>query len=489
MSQLTRPIVVAASIAAACAGAVLAIGPSAQAPAEALQSSERLSPVVQVVAKVSPSVVNVSTEQRVDNPFHPPGPAGSPRSVPGLSDGTEIDPSAGRGGTADQFVHNSLGSGVIIDPRGYILTNEHVLWRASRVQVTLADRRRFDAEVVGVDPRSDLAVLRIAATEPLPAIRAGTSTDLMIGETVIAIGNPYGLSNTVTTGVVSALNRSVRAGDRVYSDFVQTDASINPGNSGGALLSIEGELIGINTAIVNEGLGIGFAIPVDRARKVFDDLVRYGEIRPAWLGLDVKDLSDQGFAAIAAPGELDAGGAVSIPSPGAQVRRVYAGGPAEKAGITAGDLISRMGSDRITSRTDFETMASRLKPGERVVATIRRGTSERKVEVAATEFPLDLAEAYLADQLGLEVGEIPEEVRSRYPAGSLDGVYITNVRNRSRAHLSGLERGDVLRGIYDRHVSDLDGLRKAVRRLVGREAVLLKVVRGRYQYHVSIDLS
>ena len=461
------------------AAAVVALTLAAGAPV----SPVRRSPVVKVVEQVSPSVVNISTEQKVENPFHP---SSLDNFFSKLREGT----GPGGDGSQAQYTENSLGSGVLVDPRGYILTNEHVIWRASRVSVTLADRRKFDAEVIGVDPRSDLAVLKIEASGPLPAATLGHSGDLMIGETVIAIGNPYGLSNTVTIGVVSSLKRSVKAGDRVYSDFVQTDASINPGNSGGALLNIEGALIGINTAILGEGQGIGFAIPVDRARKVFEDLIRYGEVRVAWLGLDVKDLDDGDYAAIAgAAGVPEAGGAVSVAAPGVIVRRVYAGSPAEKAGLSAGDLVMKLGDEPIRSRTDFETALSRFKSGDQVDMAWRKGNGQRHATLAAGEFPPELAVDYFADQIGVEVSEIPQDVRQRYTGTALDGVIVTRVRNRSRAYFSGLEPGDIVRGIHGMQVKDLASLKLAVPRIVGRSAVLLKVLRGRYQYNVTIEMT
>ncbi len=468
----------------AAAAAALCLSASTAAATAPLPSSDRRSPIVRVVESASPAVVNISTEQRVDNPFHRSGLDGFFSKM--------LDPSAPdpAGPPGDEYVQNSLGSGVIIDPRGYILTNEHVLWRASRVHVVMSDRRKFDAEVVGVDPRSDLAVLRIdTGDRPLTAVRAGTSSDLMIGETVIAIGNPYGLSNTVTTGVVSALARSIKAGDRVYSDFIQTDASINPGNSGGPLLNVDGELIGINTAILDEGQRIGFAIPVDRARKVVDDLIRYGEIRVAWLGLDVRDLSDRDYANLVArdPAE-DEPAAVSVPAPGAPIRRIYAGGPAEAAGLEVGDLVTALGDEMVSSRTDFETAASKLKPADKITVSYRRGTADRKTEMTAAGFPDSIAEEYLADQLGLEFGDIPAEWLRRYPGLPADGVVVIQVRNRSRGFFAGLERGDILRGIDDSRVARMADLSQAAARIVGRDAVLLKVVRGRFQYNVTVDL-
>src|SRR5262249_34570209 len=185
----------------------------------------------------------------------------------------------------------SLGTGVIITKDGFVLTNEHVLAGATQTRVTLSDGRQFDAELVGGDPASDLAVVRVKTGEPLPTPKLGDSDDVMIGESVIAIGNPFGLNSTVTTGVLSAVNRSIRGDGREYHGFLQTDASINPGNSGGPLLNMDGEVIGITTAILGNAQGIGFAIPINRARRVVDDLIQHGEVQPAWLGIFLQELT------------------------------------------------------------------------------------------------------------------------------------------------------------------------------------------------------
>src|SRR2546427_7411591 len=237
--------------------------------------------VVEAVEKASPAVVNVSTEQIVEQHRSPfPFPQ-DPFFEEFFRDFADPRPR--------RFKTTSLGSGVIVAADGTIMTNVHVIERASRVHVMLNDQREFDAPLVGADADADLAILRVKAGGDLPHIPFGTSADLMIGETVIAIGNPFGLSHTVTTGVVSAVGRSLRDEDRTYTDFIQTDASINPGNSGGPLLNIRGELVGIDTAIYGKAQGIGFAIPVDRARRVMKDLVSYGEVRHAWIGLVVQE--------------------------------------------------------------------------------------------------------------------------------------------------------------------------------------------------------
>ncbi|HYB53798.1 MAG TPA: trypsin-like peptidase domain-containing protein, partial [Thermoanaerobaculia bacterium] len=251
------------------AAAVLMLSLAGQTFASPLPS--RRNEVVEVVEKVAPSVVNIAAEQIV-------------RQRPSMFDEFffGLDPRQRRERS------QSLGSGVIIDPKGIILTNDHVISGASKIIATTKSGQELECEVVGSDADNDLAVLRTRKTvAPLPAIRLGTSSDLMIGETVVAIGNPFGLSNTVTAGVLSALGRSVRGNEnqRLYTDFIQIDAPINPGNSGGPVVNIQGDLIGIATAIIGGAQGIGFAIPVDRAKRIKDDLLAFGEVRAVWVGL------------------------------------------------------------------------------------------------------------------------------------------------------------------------------------------------------------
>src|SRR5688572_4303380 len=244
-------------------------GPRQQAPAiPPSVSAARRSPVAVVAHNVLPAVVNIETEatirRRQADPFFDP---------------------FGIFGGGQPRVSQSLGSGFVWSADGIVVTNNHVVEGASRITVNFQDGTRLPATLLGVDPDSDLAVLRVNA-KSLTAAPIGTSADLMIGETVVAVGNPFGLSGTVTTGVVSALGRSVPSAEagRTFTDFIQTDASINPGNSGGPLLNIEGRVIGINVAIYAQAQGIGFAIPVDRARKVIQDLLQYGEVHSAWVG-------------------------------------------------------------------------------------------------------------------------------------------------------------------------------------------------------------
>src|SRR5215472_14671814 len=235
---------------------VLALGLLA-VPAARADVARRRTAVVDVVQKVGPAVVFIGTEQVVDRRMR-----GSPLEEFLFGDG----------GRRERQTVQSLGSGVIIDASGTIVTNDHLIRGASAVHVMLADGRQIDAEVVGADAQNDLAVLRIQSKTALPAAKLGTSSDLMIGETVVAIGAPFGLTKTVTSGVLSAMGRSFKANDQLYIDFLQTDAAINPGNSGGPLLNLDGEVIGINTAIFSGAQGIGFAIPVDKVRRIVQEL-------------------------------------------------------------------------------------------------------------------------------------------------------------------------------------------------------------------------
>jgi S1-C subfamily serine protease len=315
----------------------------------------RRSKVVEAVERASPAVVNISTEQTV---VQRPMPFPDPFFEEFFRDFFDARPR--------RSTRTSLGSGVIVRADGTILTNEHVILRGGRIHVTLADGHEYDAKLVGRDPDSDLAVLRIDTGRQLPFIALGSSDDLMIGETVIAIGNPFGLSHTVTTGVVSAIKRSLRTGGRTYTDFVQTDASINPGNSGGPLLNILGELIGINTAIYGSAQGIGFAIPVDRVRRALGDLVSGRKTAApdanqlSWelLGLQVRD-----------------GGQALV------VARVRPGSAAERVGIERGDVLLGLDGEALDSLDALGRRLDDARDHGGVVLSVGRGQRRYDIQL------------------------------------------------------------------------------------------------------------
>ena len=280
-------------------------------------------------------------------------------------------------GFEQRYKRTSLGSGVIIDgKRGFILTNAHVIEKMGTIMAVLKDKREFKAHIVGADPDSDLAVLRISSKDPLPAIEMGNSDDLMIGETVFAIGNPFGFSNTVTTGVISATHRSIRTESTVYHNFIQTDASINPGNSGGPLLNVNGELIGINTAIFAKAQGIGFAIPINKAKRIVSDLIRYGEVVPAWSGITVQDI-DERIAQYLHLSHAD----------GVLVTEIEKNSPAFKSGIQNNDIILAIETKTIQSVENYQNIMKGVAAGDTIRLRLWRNKREINVSVKTEVFP------------------------------------------------------------------------------------------------------
>jgi serine protease Do len=406
-------------------------------------SSSRRTPVVAVAEKVSPAVVNISAESIV----------------------RDVDPFFG-GILSPRRRAQALGSGLIIDANGIVLTNEHVIEGASRVSVTLRDGRELEAEVLGSDRDADLAVLRVA-TKGLPAIPLGHSGDLLIGETVVAIGNPFGLSHTVTAGVLSAVGRTVpsESGQRMFTDFLQTDASINPGNSGGPLVNIAGDVIGINTAIVSGANGIGFAIPADRARRVVEDLLRFGELQPLWTGAQLLTVDP----------ELARRYDVSVKH-GALVRKVYPGSPAAVAGLEAKDVVTSAAGHPVASREDLTTALYSVPAGSPLQLEIRRGERLLKLAVKPARPPAGLGLTILERTVGLTV------------SASRSELAVDRVVRGSSADRKGLRRGDVVLGANGQRVSSTEELSREVLRGLDRGSLLLAVERGNFVYNLDFSL-
>jgi Do/DeqQ family serine protease len=434
--------------------------------------SLRESAVVKAVRKVSPAVVNISSEfearKRV-NPFY--GFGMDPNFDSFFRD--FFDP-----GFEQKYKRSSLGSGVIIDgKRGFILTNKHVIIKSSTITVALKDGREFKAQIIGADPDSDLAVLRISPKKDLPAIDMGNSDNLMIGETVIAIGNPFGFSNTVTTGVISATNRSIKVDDTFYHDFIQTDASINPGNSGGPLLNIYGELIGINTAIYAKAQGIGFAIPINKARRIVTDLIKYGEVIPAWIGVIIQDLDNelaQYLKATAVKGVL--------------VKKIEKSGPAHKAGIREGDIIRSIGSRKILAQNDFNTAMSNISAGETIKITIWRDGKTKEISVKSSSFPMELALDLAKNILGVSVKNLSKKNRYIYKTYTQEGVVIAEINRHSYLARIGARPGDVIRQMDELTIKSIDDFKKAIVKYRKKTSLVIVLQRQDQLYNITIKL-
>ena len=422
--------------------------------------------VVRAVEQASAAVVNISAEQihEQQSPFS--RGAGDPFFDQFFRD--FFDSFGPR-----QYKTQSLGSGVIISPEGYILTNDHVVSKAAKITVRLADQREFSATLVGSDPKSDLAVLLIKADPAPPYIGMGRADDLLIGESVIAIGNPFGLSHTVTTGVVSAVNRSIRTGNRTYQDFIQTDASINPGNSGGPLLNINGELIGINTAIYQKAEGIGFAIPIDRARRIYEDLVTYGRVNKPWVGIFLQDLTPS----------LARHFGVS-PEEGVLISKVVKGGPGDRAGVREGDLIVQIGTRRVKNREGYLSLIEGYRPGEKIpISLLRKGTPHR-MDLKSEALTPEVSLAISREWLGLDISQIPS--RKKGQAIPAAGVIVSAVDEHAEAYRTGIRPGDIIRQVNNIEIESMADYQRAMEQVLNTESLVLLVIRESRGYYVTL---
>jgi Do/DeqQ family serine protease len=444
--------------------ALTLLGPAAFARPPALPRAEgrpsqgRRTPVVAAVEKVRGAVVNVSAEELVRIRVR-----SRPSSARDLLFGDLFERPRYRKG----YAVTSLGSGVIVSPDGYVLTNNHVVERGARFRVGLLDGRELLAKVVGTDPSSDLAVLKLTSKERLPFVPVGSSDDLMIGETVIAIGNPFGLSHTVTTGVVSAVHRNFKAGDRTLFDFIQTDASINPGNSGGPLLDIDGRLVGVNTAILGDrSAGIGFAIPIDRARRIAEDLIAHGEVREGYLGISVADLPPREGAVDGAPS-------------GVQIVAVDPGSPGGRAGVRRGDVVEAVDGFPLQSAEEFRFRMRDLAIGTTARLELSRGGKRVAIPVAAVELSAARAGELVQSRVGIAVGE------ERTRAGSL--LVLRRVVRGSPAAQAGLQAGDLVREVNSAEVSTVAEFQRAAARARRSGELVLLVQRGFAAERISFE--
>jgi serine protease Do len=369
-----------------------------------------------------------------------------------------------------------LGSGVIVSPDGYILTNNHVIDKATDIKVMLADKREFPGKVVGADPKTDIAVVKIAATG-LPTIPFGDSSKLQVGDYAFAIGNPFGVGETATMGIISATGRN-GLDIEDYEDFIQTDAAINPGNSGGALLDARGELIGINTAILSGGSGgnqgIGFAIPVNLAKHVMDEILKHGKVVRGYIGVGIQEVTPDLAKAFNVP-----------PEKGALVGNVEPNSPGAKAGLQRGDVITELDRQAISGPNDLRLKVGAMTPGTTVHLKISRNGELHDVTLTLGEAPgskgpgnAPAGAAENSPMRGVQVDELTADIRQQLGLSShVKGVVVTAVPDGSPAADAGLQRGDVIEQVYRQPVNSVADYQRLIRQ-AGKEAVVLLVNRG-----------
>lgn len=448
--------------------------------------------VADLAEKLLPAVVNISTSQRVEATDQrrvpvPRAPEGSPFQEffddffgerEGGEEGEEAPQPRGPRGRQVQ----SLGSGFVIDSSGIIITNNHVIEGADEITANFSDGSALTATLIGTDPKTDVAVLKVESEKPLVSVDFGDSKSMRVGDWVMAIGNPFGLGGTVTVGIISAQNRDINSGP--YDSFIQTDAAINRGNSGGPLFNAEGEVIGINTAIISPtggSIGIGFAVPSNLAESVVIQLQEFGETRRGWLGVRIQQVTDD----IAESLDMDK-------ATGALVAGVTAGGPAEKSGVQPGDVILTFDGKDVPSMRELPRIVADTAVGKAVAVMVLRDGEE--VEIAVTLGRLEEGEKLIAAQaeadesdaakpvevLGMLLGEIDEESSAKFElADDAEGVLIIEVVENSNAAEKQVRAGDVIQEVSQQKVSNVDDVVKRIAELKeegGRRSALLLLV-------------
>jgi serine protease Do len=381
-----------------------------------------------------------------------------------------------------EFKQKSLGSGFIIDKDGFILTNNHVVEKTKEIEVTLKDDRTFEAEIVGRDPKTDLALIRIDADDTLTPLIFGDSEGLRVGDWVLAIGSPFGLGHTVTAGIVSAKFRKI--GAEVYEDFIQTDASINPGNSGGPLLNVKGEVIGINTAIFSQSggnIGIGFAIPINMAKDLLPQL-REGKIIRGWLGVMIQEITP----AIKDKLDLET-------DEGALVSDVTKDSPADEAGIKRGDVIVSFDGRKIKDMQDLPMIVASTPVGKEVsVEVLRKGKNKDfRVKIRKLEEEEATSAAGASEQepeLGMTVREITPELAQNYQLAQTDGLVVVRVETSSPAADAGVRPGDIILEIDQERVTDLEEFQRKIDTFGKGDTILLLIRRQKANLFLTIDV-
>jgi serine protease Do len=371
-----------------------------------------------------------------------------------------------------------LGSGFIVSPDGFILTNNHVVEDADQVEVTLRDEREFKAKIIGRDPKTDIALIKIeVANQQLPAMRLGDSDRLEVGEWVLALGNPFGLDHSVTAGIISAKGRVIGAGP--YDEFLQTDAAINPGNSGGPLVNMAGEVVGINTAIVAQGQGVGFAIPVNVAKRLLPELRDKGSVSRGWLGVVIQRLTP----------ELAKGFNITDDK-GALIADVMKGSPAEKAGVRRGDVVVAFNGTDVKEVTDLTRRVASTPIGSQAKLTVIRDGKRVEVPITLGEMPNETRQASVEPQdkpLGMALSEITPELARQLELDGQSGVVVTDVDEDSPAARAGIQEGDVIQEVNRQKIASVQELQTALKGGDGKDPVLVLVKREDGAFYLPIE--
>ncbi len=435
---------------------------------------------VDLAKKLSPMVVNISTTQVIkERPFVP-----FPEFKGPFDDFFGDDLNKFFNQPNREFKRQSLGSGFIINKDGYILTNFHVIENATEIVVSLSeDKKDYKATMIGQDQKLDVALIKIDAGEGLPVATLGNSDDLQIGEWVVAIGNPFGLGGTVTAGIVSQKGRVIGAGP--YDNFIQTDASINPGNSGGPLFNMKGQVVGINTAIIAGGQGIGFATPINMAKEVLTQLKEKGKVTRGWIGVSIQEVT---------PELANSFGLKE--TRGALISAVTPGDPADSAGIKAGDIIVSFDGKAIVEMSDLPRSVAGTAPGKTVEVRVIRDGKEKafqvkvgtKIDEEVASTPPEGKDASLDKRLGLSVHPITPEAAKKFGIAESDGIMVSNVKPESPAEDAGIKRGDIIREINRKKISDIKDFNAAMDAASNADRLLLLITRGGNTMYIAITL-
>jgi serine protease Do len=454
------------------------VGPNVQTASAVSTTEGARAPVsfADLAEKLKPTVVNISTSKTIRtgrggsrSPF-----GGSPRDR--YFWGDDFFEKFFGDIPKKEFKQRSLGSGIIISSDGYIFTNNHVVEQADKILVKLSTGREYEAKIIGKDSKTDLALIKIKPGDSLPVADIGDSDKLRVGDWVIAIGNPFGLEQTVTAGIVSAKGRVIGAGP--YDNFIQTDASINPGNSGGPLFNMEGKVVGINTAIVAQGQGIGFAIPINMAKVILPDLKTKGKVTRGWLGVSVQDITED----IAKNLKLkDINGAL--------ISDIFKGDPAERAGLRTGDIVIEVNGKKIKDSHELLLTIATFHVGDRVEVKVQRDGQEKTfyVIVAERKGQPEVAQAREAlENFGMTVQDITPEIAQYLGIASKNGVIVVDVKDGSPADEKGIQPQDIILQVNKVKISSVKDYMKEISKKKAKSSILFLIKRGKATFFVSI---